>query len=177
MNPLIIMAERNIRLYGDPVLRLRAKKVEDFGEHWKEFVDDMFETCSKNEGAGLAAPQVGESLQMMVVYLTVDEENPVMLNVFNPEILESSGNITMTEGCLSFPELREELDRPEKIKVRYFDYLGKEYVMETDGFLARVFQHEIDHLNGVLFVDHLTPVKRALLKPKLKKISEGDIPQ
>lgn len=173
----MIMAERKIRVYGDPVLRLKARKVEDFGEHLKPFVDDMFETCINNEGAGLAAPQVGESIQMLVIHLAQDEQEPIMLNVFNPEILESGGNIAMTEGCLSLPELREELERPEKIKVRYYDYIGKEYVLETDGFLARVFQHEMDHLKGVLFVDHLTPVRKTLLKSKLKKIAAGDIPQ
>ena len=171
------MSQREIKIYGDPVLRLKAKKVEDFGEHWKPFVEDMFETCINNEGAGLAAPQVGESIQMLVIYLVHDEEPPIMLNVFNPEILDSEGNIEMTEGCLSIPDLREEVERPEKIKIRYFDYLEKENIVETDGFLARVFQHEMDHLNGVLFVDHLSPVKKTLLKNKLKKIAAGDIPQ
>ena len=169
------MAERKIRLYGDSLLRMKASEVEEFGEHWKPFVDDMFETCINGEGIGLAAPQIGESIRMLVVYISREEEEPFMLAVFNPEILKTEGEGSYEEGCLSIPGIREEVTRPEKIKLRFRNYLGETQELEADGLLARVLQHEIDHLHGVLFVDHLSPVKRALIKGKLKKITEGEL--
>ena len=171
------MALKEIKIFGEPILRLKAAEVREFGEHWLPFIEDMFETCIQNDGAGLAAPQVGESIRMAVVYLPRENEDPLSLVVFNPVILESEGEEAYEEGCLSLPALREEVVRPQKIKLQYQDYFGRSQELEADGILARVLQHEIDHLHGVLFIDHLSPVKKALLNGKLKKIAAGEIPQ
>ena len=168
------MASLKIRTYGDPVLRMKAKKVDDFGDHWRPLLNDMYETCESDEGAGLAAPQIGKSIQLAVIYIRREDEEPSKLEVFNPEIVESEGEEAFEEGCLSLPGIRESVVRPSKIKLKYQDYQGKEHLVRADGLLARVLQHEIDHLNGILFVDHLSSVKRMMLKGKLKSIANGD---
>lgn len=168
------MASRTIRLYGDPVLRLKAKQVTDFGDHWLELIDDMYDTCDSDEGAGLAAPQIGLSIQLAVIYLRQADEEPFRLAVFNPELFDPEGDEQFEEGCLSIPGIRENVNRPGKIKLRYQDYLGEEHVIQAGGLLARVLQHEIDHLNGVLFVDHISSVRRLMLKNKLKIIANGE---
>jgi peptide deformylase len=154
---------------------LKGKPIADFGEHWLPFLEDMFDTCHTEDGAGLAAPQIGESLQLCVVILRGAEgEEPNKLAFFNPEIIKSDGECVYEEGCLSLPGIREEVTRPQKIVVRYQDYSGNSYELEIEGLLARILQHEIDHLNGVLLIDRLSPVKRIILKPKLKKIAAGE---
>ncbi len=168
------MEHREIRIYGDPVLRLKAKTIEDFGEHWKPFIEEMLDICRTDDGAGLAAPQIGESIRLLVVMIRRENEEPFTMAVFNPEIIASEGEWTYEEGCLSIPGIREDVVRPGKIKVRFQDYTGQTREMETDGYLARVLQHEIDHLNGVLFVDRIPPLKRALLKGKLKRLAAGE---
>ena len=169
------MPAREIRIYGDPILRMKARRVEDFEEHWLPLIEDMYTTCVIDEGIGLAAPQIGESIQLLVVHIRREEgEEPFKLAVFNPEILAAEGECAMEEGCLSIPGIREEVIRPEKIKLTYQDYQGKTHQAEVDGLVARVLQHEIDHLHGVLFIDHLSSVKKALLKRTLKKIAAGE---
>lgn len=168
------MASRTIRLYGDPVLRLNAKKVTDFGEQWLELINDMFETCESDEGAGLAAPQIGISIQLAVIYLRHEDEEPFKAAIFNPEILDPEGDEPYEEGCLSIPGIRENVNRPTEIRLKYQDFSGEEHILEADGLLARVIQHETDHLNGVLFIDHLSSVRRLMLKSKLKSIVEGE---
>lgn len=168
------MASLNIRIYGDSVLRLKAKKVEEFGVNWLPLLHDMYDTCELDGGAGLAAPQIGESIQLAVIYLRQDDEEPFRLEIFNPEIVVIEGEEAFEEGCLSIPGIRESVVRPTKIKLKYQDYLGKEHIVWADGLLARVLQHEIDHLNGVLFVDHLSSVKKLMLKNRLKSIADGE---
>jgi len=170
------VASLNVRLYGDPILRIPAKQVEDFGEHWLPLIADMFDTCESDEGAGLAAPQIGQSIQLAVVMLRKENEEPFKLAVFNPLILETEGEEPLEEGCLSIPGIRETVVRPVKIKFKYQDYLGQSYEVWANSILARVLQHEIDHLHGVLFVDHLPTVKKLMLKSRLKSIEAGEIP-
>jgi len=172
------MSENTIRIYGDPVLRMKAQRVDNFGEHLLPFVEQLFETCINNDGAGLAAPQIGESIQMAVVRIPGENEDdePLKVALFNPDIIDNQGESVFEEACLSIPGIKEEVTRPDKITVKFQDYMGEMHEIETDGYLARVLQHEIDHLHGVLFVDHLPPVKKALIKGKLKKLAAGELP-
>lgn len=166
--------KRKIRIYGDPVLRLKAQQVEDFGEKWQPLIQEMLEICLTDNGAGLAAPQLGESIQLAVVMMRRENEEPFTIALFNPKTVSSEGESTFEEGCLSIPGIREEVVRPEKIKLNFQDYTGKSFEIEVDGLFARVLQHEIDHLNGVLFIDRVAPLKKTLLKGKLKRIAAGE---
>lgn len=167
------MAIRDIILYGHPTLRLKANAVEQVGPEIDRLVEDMIETMLEAEGIGLAAPQVNEPLALCVVNSGLIEEGTEPKAYLNPVVLESSGEATMEEGCLSIPDIREDVNRPERIKIRYQDLSGQEHVEECDGMLARVLQHEIDHLNGILFIDYLSPMKRKLLAKRLKRIATG----
>jgi peptide deformylase len=168
------MSKFRVRLYGDPVLRKHAAEVAEFGESLRSLAADMVETMLEEDGIGLAAPQIGLSTRLMVIGLPTEEEGKRrVLTMANPEILEEDEEIvTMEEGCLSLPGLAEDVDRPDYIKVRYQDVEGNEQLLETDGILSRVIQHELDHLNGVLFVDHISPLKRSLLRGRLKELEK-----
>lgn len=170
------MAVRPITIYGHPILRQNTRPVENIDDALHTLVDDMIETMRAADGIGLAAPQVSESVRVCVVNMElVEEANEASPKAFvNPEILASDGTSTMEEGCLSIPDIREEVQRPERIRVRYQDLEGKQHEEEIDGLLARVLQHEIDHLDGVLFVDRMPQVKRKLLSKKLKKLADGE---
>ena len=155
-----------IRLYGDPVLRQKAKKVEIIDEHLNEILEDMIETMYMGDGVGLAAPQVGISLRMFVMDYG---EGP--MKVINPEILEKSEEKAVEEeGCLSLPEIFEDVERHVWIRVKFQNEKGEWIEMELKDYPARVFQHEYDHLDGILFIDRISPAKRALLKPKLLEL-------
>ncbi len=152
-----------IRYIGDPILRKKAEKITEFDEKLQKFVEDMMEVMYVEDGIGLAAPQIGFSKQVIVVdasELVEDEEARAFIN---PKILSSEGQETKEEGCLSIPGVREEVTRPEKILLEYQDVEGKVYKEEFDGWMARILQHEIDHLNGILFVDRISPLKRQML--------------
>lgn len=169
-----------IVMYGDPVLRKRAADIEKGSMDVKAFSDDMFETMHAAQGIGLAAPQIGKSIRMFVVDGTSLEDEPGMENfkkVFiNAEILEEDENHEeMEEGCLSIPNIREKVTRPDSIRIKYFDEEWNEYDEEYDGMKARIIQHEYDHIEGVLFLDYLTPLKKRLLKSKLNDISKGEV--
>lgn len=166
------MSTEDIRIYGDPVLRRKADKVEQFNETLKKTVDDMFEVMFAADGIGLAAPQVNISKAFLVIGMPRENEEPERLFFANPEIVESRGESTFEEGCLSIPDIREDVIRPEWIRVQYQDINGNERILETDGLLSRVLQHEIDHLDGILFVDRISAARRSLLKNDLKKLSE-----
>jgi len=166
------MSIRPITLYGHPLLRLKTDPVAEVNESVRELVDDMIETMHAADGIGLAAPQVAESMRICIVNMEQIEETEAEPKAFlNPEILDSDGTSTMEEGCLSIPDIREDVIRPERIKLKYQDLSGREHEEEVDGLLARVLQHEIDHLDGVLFVDRIAPIKRKLLSKKLKKLA------
>jgi len=166
------MAADKILIFGDPILRLKAEPLTDFDDRLKETVEEMFDTMFEADGIGLAAPQVGISKRFLVIGLPREDDDPERLFFGNPEITETNGESSYDEGCLSVPGIRAEILRPEWIKLKYNDLDGNEKVIETDGILARVLQHEIDHLNGILFVDRLSTAKRALLKKTLQKMAE-----
>ncbi len=171
--------------YGDPVLRKAGKDVEEDFPSLKDLISNMFETMHEAGGVGLAAPQVGESLRVFVVDTAnfveegeADEEGLAdFKKVFiNPEIIEETGKIwSFNEGCLSIPDVREDIDREEKIIINYLDENFEEREEEFTGLKARVIQHEYDHIEGVLFTDYLSPLRKRILKGKLNNISKGKV--
>jgi peptide deformylase len=166
-----------IYIYGQPVLKKRAKPVLSMDAEITQLVENMFETVRNAHGIGLAANQVGSHRRTIVVDISEMEEGknipPVAL--LNPEVVSEEGKWVMEEGCLSIPEIRDDVERAERIRVRYRDMDFQIQEMDAEGLLARVLLHEIDHLNGVLFIDHLSAVKRKLLKGRLNKIKRGEI--
>lgn len=183
------MAILEIRKYGDPVLRETAKPIEEVTDELRRLAEDMGETMYSAAGIGLAANQVGDLRRILVIDVRQSDDadtprarkakrsgdRPRHLEVYlNPEILESSElDGPYTEGCLSIPEVEGEVYRPLSIKLRWMDLDGEIHEEEVDEIRARVLQHEIDHLNGVLFVDHLGTVKRKLLAGKLNRIKKA----
>ncbi len=163
--------------YGHPVLKKQAQEIEKDEIDVKQLSEDMFETMHHAQGIGLAAPQIGKSFRMFIADASPleDEEIGDWKQVFvNPEIIEEKGDDwTFEEGCLSIPTIREDVIRPEKVKVRYFDENWVEHIDEFDGMQARIIQHEFDHIEGILFTDHLSAFKKRLLKSKLTNISKG----
>ena len=166
-----------IYAYGHPVLKKVAEEIDRNEVDVKELAADMFETMHNAQGIGLAAPQIGKSLRMFIADVTPleDEELGDWKQVFvNPEIIEEWGQEwAFEEGCLSIPNVREDVIRPEKLLIRYFDEDWNEREEEFDGMKARIIQHEYDHIEGILFTDHLTAFKKRLLKKKLTNISKG----
>ena len=135
-----------------------------------QFIDDMFETMYEHEGIGLAAPQVGVLNRVITIDIEGDKTNQVVL--INPEILESEGETGIEEGCLSIPGHRALVPRKEKVKVKALNRQGEEVIYDADGLFAICIQHEIDHLNGVLFVDHISALKRQRIKEKMQKLKK-----
>lgn len=166
------MSSDDIRIYGDKILRKKAEPVKVFDEELRRTANEMFDAMFDADGIGLAAPQVGISRAFLVIGMPKEGENPVRYFFANPVILESQGESPFQEGCLSVPGISEEVIRPEWIRVKYQDIEGKEHLLETDGLLARVLQHEIDHLYGILFVDRISPARKLLLKNELKKLTD-----
>lgn len=168
-----------IVMYGDPVLRQRAKDVEK-GTDLTPLIADMNETMQAAHGIGLAAPQIGKSIRLFIVDGSPLEEEPDMENFkkafINPQILEEFGAPwEFEEGCLSIPSIRENVSRKGKLKIRYYDENWNQHEETYDGMKARIIQHEYDHIEGKLFVDYLTPLKKRLLKGKLADISKGKV--
>ncbi len=171
------MAILPIYVFDQPVLRRKAKTVRAVDQSLIRLAEDMFETMHNASGIGLAANQVGVLQRLIVIDVSGTEEGKDMkpLVIINPEIVQEEGEVTLEEGCLSLPELRDEVNRPEKITIRFVDLELKPQEMKVGGLLARVFQHEIDHLNGVLFFDHLGAVRRRLLTGRLNKMRRGEV--
>lgn len=163
------MSIRKIYKYPEPVLRQKAKTIESFDDDLKTLTEDMAETMYDAPGIGLAAPQIGESIRLIVVDISKKEEEQEYMTLVNPEIIEKEGEQIDEEGCLSVAELTSKVKRFKKIRVRYQDLSGKEFELETEDRFAVVLQHEIDHLNGILFLDHLSSLKKNLYKKKVKK--------
>ena len=162
---------RSIRTYGDKVLRGRNEKVKEFGPELKPLFEDMHETMMEAKGVGLAAPQVGVAKQIAIVNPEPEDEKK-LIRMVNPRIIASSNETErIEEGCLSVPGVRGEVVRALKITVAFQDESGTERMLEAEGMLARIIQHELDHLNGVLFVDRLSFAKKALIKGKLKELA------
>jgi peptide deformylase len=159
-----------IVLYGDPVLEATAEPVTEFNEELKKLVDDMFESMYAAHGVGLAAPQIGVSKRLAVIDVTFKEDPSAKLVLVNPEIIRREGKQSGQEGCLSLPEFRENVARANIVTVRAQDVEGKWFEKTGDDLLARAFLHEIDHLNGRLFISHVSGLKRDLIKRKIKKL-------
>jgi peptide deformylase len=173
-----------IVVYGDPVLKRRAAEIEKDTLDVPQLIEDMFETMYAANGVGLAAPQIGKSIRLFVVDgtpLEEDEEEDEDLSDFkkvfiNPVILKEEGDEwAFEEGCLSIPTIREDVYRKETIRIRYVDENWVEKEEEYSGLKARIIQHEYDHIEGKLFIDYLTPLKKRLLKGKLTNISKGRV--
>ncbi len=169
------MEKLRIIKYGNPILRLRAKRIEKIDPWIRKLVDDMIFTMQVDGGIGLAAPQVGESIALIVVDRSLIFEDGEPTAYINPVIVAAQGESIMEEGCLSIPEIRAEVKRPETIMLRYQTVDGANHEEQFDGLLARVLQHEIDHLNGVLFIDRISPLKRQMLKKELKAIADEEM--
>jgi peptide deformylase len=166
------MAVRTILHYPDPRLREPGKKVEAITAELRQLIDDMAETMYAAPGVGLAATQVGALWQIFVVDCAAEGE-PSDFRVFiNPEILSTEGKVESEEGCLSFPSAREDVERAEKVRVRAQDVEGRSFELEAEGLLAIAIQHEYDHLQGVLMIDHLGPLKKRLLHRKMLRRAE-----
>ncbi len=167
-----IMAIRTIRTYPDPVLRNKTARIEKIDGSLDRLIQDMIETMHAAPGVGLAANQVGVPLQLAVIDLSgrenSEQRHPLFV-IINPVIVSSEGSIVEEEGCLSIPDYSEKVKRAAKVKVRAQDRTGKPFEIEAEGLLAKAFQHEIDHLNGLLFVDRLSPLKKNIFKRRFKK--------
>jgi len=164
-----------IRIYGDPVLRKKAAPVADIDDEVRRLAADMLETLADAEGVGLAGPQVGESRRLIVVHPPAgrgeDRQEPRVL--VNPQVVQAEGpQVSGEEGCLSIPGIYEDVKRKERVRVKAVDLDGDDVELDADGWNARILQHEIDHLDGVLFVDRIGPMRRALLKKRLRELQE-----
>jgi peptide deformylase len=171
---MTIMALRDICTYPDPVLRTKTARVDVIDDALNRLIDDMIETMHAAPGVGLAANQVGVSLQLAVIDLShvedEDRRHPLLV-LINPEFLSLEGSVTEEEGCLSIPEYTESVKRAAMVKVRALDRSGKIFELEAQGLLAKALQHEIDHLNGLLFIDRLSPLKKNIFKRRFRKTS------
>jgi peptide deformylase len=156
--------------YGDPVLEKVAAPVTAFDERLKKLIEDMFESMYAAHGVGLAAPQIGISERIAVIDVTFKEDPNAKLVLINPEIIRTEGKQTQNEGCLSLPEFREPVSRARRATVRAQDVTGKFFETTGEELLARAFQHEIDHLNGRLYIAHISGLKRDLIKRKVRKL-------
>jgi len=163
------MPVRKIVTYGHPVLEKVAEPVSEIDDEILDLARDMVLTMHAAPGIGLAAPQVNASRRVITVDLSVGENPDDLIILVNPEFIETEGEGVSEEGCLSVPGIHENVKRPARVRLRGLDLKGKERVIEATGQLARVFCHEIDHINGRLFIERLSPLKKALVKKKLKK--------
>jgi peptide deformylase len=169
------MALLEIKKYGCPVLRRKAAPVTAFDEALRTLVEDMFETMYEAEGVGLAAPQVGVLQRVLVLDLGAHDPNFQPIALINPEVLSVEGEIEGDEGCLSLPDLTGDVKRPARARVRGLDVEGKPVEIETSEMGARAALHEIDHLDGVLFIDRVSALKRHLMRGALRKLQkEGE---
>jgi peptide deformylase len=162
-----------ITKFGAPVLEQPAKTVENFNGDLAKLVADMFESMYAAQGVGLAAPQISVGLRLAVVDVTVGKNPEAKIVCANPEIIHAEGEQREEEGCLSLPGVRGHVIRPQFVTVRAQDATGKEFEMRGEGLLARAFCHEIDHLNGTLFLTHLSMLKRDLIKRRIRKLKKA----
>jgi len=171
------MALRPVHIYGDPVLRQKAQPVTEFDDTLRALVEDMRDTMKAYEGVGLAANQVGVARRVLVVDVPLDDESRARHVLVNPVIGARSGSETGEEGCLSIPGIYDDVARSQKLTVTGQDEHGRPVEIEAQGYLARAIQHEIDHLDGVLFVDRLSPLKRQFLRRSLDALARGELPE
>ena len=166
------MAILPIRIYPDPVLRAKCRKVEEFDARLRKLASDMIETMHAAPGVGLAAPQVGVELRLAVVDVSVGEDPPLLKVLVNPEVVRREGQESDVEGCLSLPGITDKVDRPAAVTVRAQDLAGQPFELEATEYMARAVCHEIDHLDGVLFTDHLRGLRKERVRRQLKKLAE-----
>jgi peptide deformylase len=159
--------------FGNPVLEKPAEPVTEFNDELKKLVADMFESMYAAHGVGLAAPQIGISKRLAVIDISFKEDPEAPLVLANPEIIRAEGRHTQNEGCLSVPDFREPVKRPRKVTVRAQDVNGRWFEKTGEELLARAFLHETDHLNGKLYISHLSALKRDLMKRKIRKLMKA----
>jgi peptide deformylase len=161
--------------YGQPVLETKAASITEFDTpDLHKLVEDMFESMYAAKGVGLAAPQIGVGKRIAVIDTTVGEDAGQKLVLINPEIIAKEGSQSGEEGCLSLPTFRETVTRAQKVTVRAFDAMGKPFEMTGEDLLARAFLHETDHLNGMLYISHISPLKRDLIRRKVRKLQKAN---
>ncbi len=170
------MAIREIIKYGNLILTEKAEEIKNIDKKIEALAHDMVQTMYAAPGIGLAAPQVNQSKRLITIDLSVGEDSQNLIILVNPDLLTEEGEETLEEGCLSIPYVNEKIVRPSHVVVKGLDLNGNEKIIEAEGLLARVFCHEIDHLNGKLIIDRLSPLKKNLLRKKLKKrIEMGEL--
>ena len=164
------MSQRKIVIEPDPILRKKSKTLETVDDELRKLLDDMLETMYAAPGIGLAAVQVGVLKRLIVIDISKDKEKKNPLFLINPEIISRSKKTSIyEEGCLSLPGHYAEIERPAECQIKFVDYNGKEKELKADGLLSTCIQHEVDHLNGVLFIDYLSKLKRSMIIKKLSK--------
>ncbi|MGA2888557.1 MAG: peptide deformylase [Terracidiphilus sp.] len=161
--------------YPDPVLSRPGEPVTDFDADLRKLIADMFETTYAEQGVGLAAPQVGVSKRLTTIDLSVGKEPKDKLVLINPEIIFREGKVYEEEGCLSFPEIREKVVRHAKVRIRAQDETGKWFEMDGENLLSRCFQHEIDHVDGMLFIFRMSALKRDMVLRKIRKMQRDGV--
>jgi len=166
------MSVLQIMLYGNPILTQKSKEIQNIDEDIVSFAQYMVCTMHKAPGIGLAAPQVNRGIRLITVDLSVGENSKDLIILLNPEIFLPKGKNVLEESCLSIPGISEKVIRPSTVHVKGIDLKGEEKIIEAEGLLARIFCHEIDHLDGKLFIDYLSPLKKSLIRKKLKKTME-----
>ena len=171
------MAKRDILIIPDPKLRLKSEPIKAIDKELRALVDDMFETMYEAPGIGLAAIQIGVPRRVVTMDLAKKDDAKAPQVFINPEVIwKSDEKSVYEEGCLSIPEYYEEVERPTSVKVKFLDLEGKEHEIEANGLLATCLQHEIDHTNGVLFIDHISKLKRDMVLKKFKKAQKRGEP-
>lgn len=171
------MAVRPVRIYGDPVLRQKARDVLEFDDSLRALVADMYDTMKAYNGVGLAAPQVGVAQRIFVVDVPREDGGRDRFTVINPQLDHRKGKDVAEEGCLSMPGVLEDVTRAYELRLRWQDEHGKSQERVVDDFLARAIQHEADHLEGVLFTDRLSPLKKQFLRRQLDALARGELPE
>lgn len=161
---------REILIWPDPLLKKKAQPLARVDADTRKLVSDMFETMYAADGVGLAAPQIGVLQRVIVLDTTPRQPESKPIAMINPEIIAMEGEITYTEGCLSIPGEAEDVDRAAKVTVRFLDVDGREQTLACEGLLSIAVQHETDHLEGTLFVDHLSTLKRELIRKRMKRV-------
>ncbi|MBI1799290.1 MAG: peptide deformylase [Candidatus Eisenbacteria bacterium] len=171
------MPVRPIRIYGDPVLRQKSRRVGEIDDTVRCLVEDLRETMKAYNGVGLAANQVGVAQRVLVVDVPIDEQQRASHALINPMISKREGSESGEEGCLSIPGIWEDVTRSQRVHVEALDENGRNVVIEAEGYLARALQHEVDHLDGVLFTDRLSALKRQFLRRSLEALARGELPE
>lgn len=171
------MAVRPVRIYGDPVLRVKAAPVTSFDDSLRSLVADLFDTMKAYNGVGLAAPQIGVAQRVFVVDVPREGGARERFAVINPTLDDRSGKESSEEGCLSMPGIYEDVTRATDLRLRAFDENGAPFERVVEGYLARAIQHESDHLDGVLFTDRLSPLRRQFLRRQLDALARGEVPE